>query len=293
MHEDSGDDKMKQVIINADDFGIHESINNGILAGHRHGAISSTTIIAAGEAFDHAIKLAAAAPALGIGVHLTLVSERSVASPEKVASLVDAEGRLPRLYPQFLKQLLQGSISLAHIRYELTAQIEKVLAAGIQPTHLDSHQHMHVVPGVIDIALDLAKRYGIRAIRIPDEPLFFFGGYRTSVGRFIGRGGLSALASLARRKAARKGLAVPQHFYGMLAGGHMIEQNLLAIMAQLPAGTSEIMMHPGADDAAMVQHYGWHFNWQAELAAVTGEKLKNQLAVQGIKLISFRELIHD
>ena len=284
---------MKQVIINADDFGIHESINNGILAGHRHGAISSTTIIAAGEAFEHAVQLAATAPALGIGVHLTLVSERSVASPEKVASLVDTEGRLPRLYPQFLKQLLQGSISLAHIRCELAAQIEKVLATGIQPTHLDSHQHMHVVPGVIDIVLDLAKQYGIRAMRIPDEPLFFFGGYQTSAGRFIGRGGLSVLASLARRKAVRQGLTVPQHFFGMLAGGHMIEENLLAIMAQLPMGTSEIMMHPGADDAAMVQQYGWYFNWQAELAAVTGEKMKNQLAVPGTKLISFRDLVHD
>ena len=284
---------MKQVIINADDFGIHESINNGILTGHRHGAISSTTIIAAGEAFDHAVQLAATAPTLGVGVHLTLVSERSVAAPEKVASLVDSEGRLPRLYPQFLKQLLQGSISLAHIRCELAAQIEKVLATGMQPTHLDSHQHMHVVPGVIDIVLDLAKQYGIKAMRIPDEPLFFFGGYRTSAGRFIGRGGLSVLASLARRKAARQGLIVPQHFYGMLAGGHMIEQNLLSIMTQLPAGTSEIMMHPGESDAAMVQHYGWHSNWQAELAAVTGKKLATQLAMPGMKLISFRELVHD
>ena len=284
---------MKRLIINADDFGIHEGINRGIIYGHSHGAITSTTIMAVGEAFDDAVKLAAAVPALGVGIHLTLVGERPVASPDDVPSLVDQEGRLPRFYPQFLRQLLQRSVSLQDVRTELTAQVERVLAAGINPTHLDSHQHMHVVPGIIDIVLDLANLYKIPAIRIPDEPFLFFGGFQATPGRFIGRGGLTALSRIARNKAVKRGIAVPRHFYGMLAGGFMIEKNLLAIIDTLPQGVTEIMMHPGDDDDAMMRHYGWQFSWQKELVAVTGQALQNRLAERGIELITFRELIDD
>lgn len=284
---------MKRVIINADDFGIHEGINRGIIYGHSHGAITSTTIMAVGDAFDHAVQLAAAVPSLGVGIHLTLVGERPVASPDQVPSLVDKEGCLPRFYPQFLRHLLQGKVSLADVRTELVAQVEKVIAAGIKPTHLDSHQHMHVVPGIVDITLDLAHHYRIPAIRIPDEPFFFFGGFEASPGRFVGRGGLTALARIARRKAAKRRIAAPQHFYGMLAGGFMIEKNLLAIINALPTGVSEIMMHPGDDDAAMTRHYGWQFSWQAELAAVTSPTSQQLLKEKGIELITFRELVHD
>ena len=283
----------KKIIINADDFGIHEAVNRGIVSGYGQGAISSTTIMAVGTSFDHAVALAADHPNLGIGVHLTLVGEYPVAAPNKVASLLDGEGRLPRLYPQFLRLLVQGAIQLAEVRYELEAQICKVVAAGVKPTHLDSHQHMHVVPGVIDIVIDLAKQFGIPALRIPDEPLFFFGGYPSTAGRFVGRGGLSTLARIARRKAKRRRLAMADHFYGMLAGGNMTEPHLLAIIDRLPTGVSEIMMHPGEDDSAMQHQYGWQYNWQAELSAVTGAKLKNRLNERNIELISFRELGND
>lgn len=284
---------MRKIIINADDFGIHQAVNRGIIYGHTCGHISSTTIMAVGRAFSEAAALAYDNPKLGVGIHLTLVGEQPVAEPHAIPSLVDGEGNLPALYPQFLKQLIQGRISLYDVRTELEAQIKKVLSAGIQPTHLDSHQHMHVVPGVIDIVLDLASQYSIKAVRIPDEPILFFGGYRSSPGRFIGRGGLSVLASFARRKARRQKLAAPDHFYGMLAGGFMTENRLLAIIDRLPPGISEIMMHPGDSDGEMTHSYGWQYSWQAELAAVTGEKLGHRLSEQGIEAISFRELAHE
>lgn len=282
---------MKQLIVNADDFGLHENINLGIIEGHTKGCITSTSIMAGAPAFSHAAALAAAHPELGVGVHLTLVGGGlPAAEPGRVASLIDSDGRLCSSYPVFLKKFCLANIRLEHVRQELTAQVKRVLAAGIAITHLDSHQHMHIVPGIIEIVIDIAKEFGIRAMRIPAEPLLFFGGFRPAAGRLIGRSGLSVLASLASLKAQRAGLAVPGHFYGMLAGGTMEEQLFVRIIDELPNGLSEIMVHPGLDDKTLNQVFTWEYHWQQELAAVTSPRVLKRLEQRQVKLVSFTHL---
>ncbi|MDF2873786.1 MAG: chbG [Sporomusa sp.] len=284
---------MKKLIVNADDFGLHENINLGIIAGHTTGCITSTTIMAGGPAFAHAAALAADYRTLGIGVHLTLVGGCPAAEPGQIPSLIDQEGLLCSKYPVFLRKICSAGIRLGDVHRELVAQVRKVLAAGIQVTHLDSHQHLHIVPGIIDIVIDIAREFNIRAIRIPAEPLLFFGGFRPSAGRIIGRSGLSVLAGLARLKARRARLVVPDHFYGMLAGGSMEKRLLNKIIDNLPEGTSEIMVHPGLDDAILNPVFTWDYHWQQELAAVTSPQVADCLKKNNIDLVSFAGLNKD
>lgn len=136
---------MKQLIINADDFGLHENINLGIIEGHTKGCITSTSLMAASPAYEHALNLAAKCPDLGIGVHLTLVGGRPLTDPKSIPSLVDNEGMLCESYPAFLKKFCLAAVSLADVRRELSAQVKKILSDGVCVTHLDSHQHMHIV----------------------------------------------------------------------------------------------------------------------------------------------------
>lgn len=281
---------MKQLIINADDFGLHSEINRGVIYGHASGCITSTSIMPGGEAFEDAVAQTAVHPNLGVGVHLTLVGAKPVAEPSRVPSLVDNEGRFTTQYPQFLARYLRGRVRLEEIREEFEAQINKTLAAGIPISHLDSHQHLHVLPGVIDIVLDIAARLNIKALRIPAEGITFLGGYPFTLARIISRSGLSSLAGMARRKAKRRGFAVPEHFFGMLAGGNLTEEYLLKMIDQLPDGTSEVMIHPGNDDAVLGSKFGWGYHWQSELAAVTSAEVHRRIADLNIKLVSFREL---
>jgi len=251
---------VKKLIINADDFGLHESVNLGIIQGHTTGFVTSTTIMANGNAFQHAVELAAANKELAIGVHLTLVGAKSVCAPEQVKSLVNSECSLASHYPQFLLRYIKGQISLLDISQELRAQVQKVVDAGIQITHLDSHQHMHIVPGIIEITMDIARKFGIKAVRIPAEPYFFKGGYPSSPMRFIARGGLTFLSQLAARKTKRNQLVMPNHFFGMLAGGNMREEYLLNIIENLPDGVSEIMMHTGSNNEIINTMYNWNLH---------------------------------
>ncbi len=223
---------LKRLIVNADDFGLHTLVNEGILEGHNHGCISSTSIMASGLAFDEAVLLAKQTPTLGVGVHLTLVgAEQTVCPPADIPSLVNDTGQLAASYGQFLPRYFSGQIRLAEISRELTAQIEKVLESGLPITHFDSHQHMHVVPGIDDIVIELARRYQVTAVRIPAEPYFFIGGFPWNLPRYIGRGGLTYLANRARRKYRKAGLITTNQFFGMLAGGTMLPQYFSRIIA--------------------------------------------------------------
>ena len=281
---------MKRLIVNADDFGLHAAVNRGIQAAHTDGIVTSASLMAGGAAFDEAVRIARQCPQLAVGVHLTLVAASPVLPAAEVPSLVDGAGCFYGSYPLFLKRFLRGKIRLAEVERELAAQIEQVRLAGIQPSHLDSHQHLHVLPGIGGIVLDLARRFSIRAIRIPAEPVTFVGATPPTLGRLVGRGGLTMLANLFRQHAAAAGIRTTDHFFGMLAGGQLTEAALLAILQQLPAGDTEVMTHPGLADPSLAAQYRWGYQWDLERQATATAAVRQMVTERQIQLISFREL---
>ncbi len=281
---------MKKLIVNADDFGRHISVNRAIIQGYETGCITSASLMPGGEAFDDAVAKAAAHPDLGIGVHLTLIGEKPVLDPAKIPSLVDEKGRLFQEYPQFLPRFLRSQIKLEDVRKELTAQMEKIAASGLPITHIDSHQHLHVLPGVIDIVLDLAEQHNITALRTPVVPLSFTGGYPQQFGQFIKRAGLVFLARLARAKARKRGFRIPDHFFGIVAGGSLREACMVDIVRNLPDGVSEVMVHPGDDDQVLGTECGWSHPFEEELEAVLSAQVLTLIREKGIQLVSFKEV---
>lgn len=281
---------MRGLIINADDFGRHLSVNRAIIQGHASGCITSASLMPSGVAFQDAIEKAASYPTLGVGVHLTLVGEKPIVDPAKIPSLVDRDGRLFKQHPQFLARFLQGQIKLSEVRAELTAQMEKVIDSGLAITHVDSHQHLHVLPGIIDIVLDITAKYNINAVRIPAVPLRFTGGYPYEVSQLIGRSGLLLLAKMAMHKAKKRGFHTPDHFFGIVAGGSMREECLLNVIKDLPNGVSEIMVHPGDDDITLHADCGWSHHYQEELTAVSSHQVAKLLKEHKITLMSFKDI---
>ena len=242
--------------------------------------------MAAGAAGEEAAELARSLPGLGIGVHLTLVAERPVLPPEKIPSLVGTDGRLLPDYTAFLQRLMRGGIRRREIYAECEAQISRVEGWGITPTHLDSHQHLHVFPGIRSICFALMRAHGIRRMRLPAEPFLFSPGH-APLARRLAKCALTSCARLARHEAKKQHVLMPDTFFGMTAGGHLVEQTLLSILKRLPAGTSEIMIHPGADAAALGRLYHWGYLWEDELAAAVSDKTMQLIRSQNIELISY------
>lgn len=282
---------MKQLIVNADDFGLHPLINAGIIKGHQEGFITSTSLMPSAPCWQEAVRLAKENPRLGIGVHLTLVGGvPSVLPKEQVSSLLDDDGLFLPDYVAFAKRYYSGAVKKAELEAELRAQLERALSCGVNITHIDSHQHTHVLPGINSLVLKLSNEYNIIRVRIPKEGYLFTGGFQTGVGRLIGRSGLSFCADMAALRADSLGLRHPQHFYGMLAGGHLNAQLIANVLRQLPEGVSEIMTHPGLDSAALGKAFSWQYHWREELDAYLDAGNKALLKELGIEPVSFAAL---
>ncbi len=248
-----------RLIVNADDLGYSRGINEAIVRCARQGFLRSATIMAGGEAFEHALALVRGVPHLGIGVHLTLTELRPVLPPAELPGLLNGAGALHAtartLYPLLaIKRTVRESL-----RRELSGQMEKVLAQGIHPTHVDSHKHLHALPVILDVVLEVAGRFGVRWIRNPfdDTPV-------SSVVRALHRRNRRAFRAQSRRALAirvfkplflarvrRAGMASPAHFYGVGLTG-LWHPNALAVLAShLRPGVSEVMFHPGDCDAEL------------------------------------------
>ena len=279
---------MKQIIVNADDFGRHELINRAVEQGVRAGVLRSATIMPGGAAFDDAAALALRCPKLGVGIHLTLVNGNPVLPPAEIPSLVTEAGMFADDHTAFTAGLLRGRVNLGEVRAELAAQLRRVEAAGIRLTHADSHQHMHVLPGVIDIVLDLCRTAGIPAMRAPRAPLF--AGHFGGIGQLIGRTGLALLARRAAAKAKQCGIRTPDHFAGIVAGEAVDTAALTAIAENLADGTTEVMLHPGTDNGVLARDCRWQHGFEAELAAVCAPAVRDALASAGAEIVNFRAL---
>ena len=282
---------MKNLIVNADDFGRHELINLAVERAFVKGCLKSATLMAGGAAFDDAVNIAKKNPGLGVGIHFTLANGNPILPREEIPSLVTAEGSFHADYVTFLKRYLSGKISLAEVRSELAAQLQKILNAGLTLTHFDSHQHLHHMPGIIQIALELAASENILAMRVADAKLF--DGELKNIGQVVGRVGLSSLAKFAAHKAHKKNIVTPEHFAGIVAGESVSENFMLKLIENLRGGTTEVMLHPGTDNKILQAFCQWEHDFETELAAVTSPRVLSALADKNISAINFGGLNHD
>jgi predicted glycoside hydrolase/deacetylase ChbG (UPF0249 family) len=245
--------------------------------------------MAVGSAFDQAVHLCRDIPTLDVGVHLTVVAEQPVL--KRKSSLIGKDGRFPGSAGAFLRGWLTGSIRQGDVEAEWSAQIERVLAHGIRVTHLDSHQHLHILPGLADLSLRMATRYRIPFVRVPvEEP---WGGQWTSlhgIKRIVGAAGLGVSWALARLAGARGTNGQALHFLGFHDGGRLDELRLQRLLLALrPGRTYELMCHPGlSPDEPDVQR--WAYRHKMEMHALTSPSIRSTIADRGIHLCSFAEL---
>jgi chitin disaccharide deacetylase len=289
---------MKRLIVNADDFGLTRGVNRGITRAFHDGILTSTTLMANGPAFEDAVEQARANPGLGVGCHLVLVGGCAVAAPRQAGSLVDRNGMLPGGLLALVTYLACGRVQLENIESEFRAQIERVRAAGIEPTHLDTHKHTHSHPKVMEALARVAREFGIRRVRKPFESPRNVLGMPRSPGNGRGSTRQRATAVAARtgapcfrRIVARYDLRTPDHFFGLGLTGHLAGPAVLRVLKALPEGTSELMCHPGlCDDELERIKTRLKHQREMELAGLLDPVVRNTARQQGIELISYKAL---
>jgi predicted glycoside hydrolase/deacetylase ChbG (UPF0249 family) len=287
---------VKNLIVNADDLGWTDGVNRGILEAFHNGIVTSTSLLANGAAFAGGVEGARSAPGLGVGVHLNLSNGRPVADQEIVTTLLNDDGEFTGGPESLLLRRARGGLSLAEVESEWDAQIQKIRDAGIEPTHLDGHKHVHMLPGLFEIALKLAKRHAIGAIRVSLEEstlrAALSSGAKQNSGVVMRQGvqarGLKLLARDAREQAEAAGISTADYFCGIAQTGELTREGVEQFVKSLPDGTTELMCHPGYADVALQKTpTRLQDSRQAELRILTDTGVRNLVASLGIRLIDY------
>ena len=275
-------DGRRRFIINADDFGISEGVNRGILAAHEAGSVTSASLLVNLPAFQHALRCAAGAPGLGVGLHFNLTAGSPVVPWERVRSLCDASTRAFLSLPRLIARALRGAIVPSEVATECTAQIARLAAARGAITHLDAHHHVHLLPGVWKPLRQAARQAGIECVRVPFENLSYT---LTRPAALAEQLGLRA----AYRLAGGNGEPRPvDHFRGSaLFARRDFRDRLLALLSEAGPGLTELMVHPGYSDAETAVWDSYTAARERELAALLDPTVLDRLTAGDLQLTHF------
>jgi len=284
----------RRLVVSGDDFGAAPEVNAAIIRAHRSGILTSTSLMVTGAAAAEAVGLAKEHPRLAVGLHLVLAQGRAAAPATKIPHLVTSGGT-------FGDQPIRAGLRYAwdyvarggvELRREIEAQLAAFASTGLPLAHLDGHLNMHLHPMVLPILLDLAPRYGIRAVRLSREDLGAALRYdaRHLARKFFEGVVFRTLAAYARPRLAGARIVTADRVYGMHQTGHIDERYLLALIGSLPEGVSEIYCHPSEVTPAALAPYQPGYDHAGELAALTSARVRAAVESGNVQLVSYAEL---
>jgi hopanoid biosynthesis associated protein HpnK len=294
---------VRKLIVNADDLGLTAGVNRAIIETHNGGVVSSATLMATGAAFDDAVTAARSAPNLSVGCHVVLVGGTPVSPPDAVDTLLAIRSAEPdKFYSSlsaFAARAMLGGFDRDQLVAEVTAQIRKIQAAGLQVTHLDTHKHAHIFPEILAALLRAARICGVRAIRNPFVPVKAmharqFKGRRDLWKRYGQVRMLHTFSGQFLQRTRRAGLVTPDGVVGVIETGSMESSGYSALLRQtlasLPEGTWELVCHPGYNDADLrAARTRLLDSREEERRLLTSTELRQFLEEQKIRVISYRE----
>ena len=279
-------------IINADDFGLSPGVNRGIVSAFREGVLTSTTMLVNLEHFEDAVRLARENPDLPVGIHLSLLWGKPVSPAADVSTLVASDGCFPRSLSTLAKRYFLGRLSLDHVKLEFRNQIRAFVDAGLKPTHVDTHKHVHCLSGILDGVISAAREFGIDKVRLPGEEPLRAGqdGRRMPRGSWTMEGKRRLIRFLcrgARDRLRAAGMRSTDHFAGIAHMASLNSDVLNRILSNLRVGTTEIMCHPGYVDEHARRYSSAPPHREAELASLKDPRVKDCIDAGSIRLIHY------
>jgi hopanoid biosynthesis associated protein HpnK len=270
----------RRLIVNADDFGCSESINEAVIRAHQDGILTTASLMVNETATEQAIQMARQHPGLGVGLHLALVCGRAALSPEKIPNLAGPNGQFSENPVGAGLKYFFSSKCRGQLRAEIGAQFERFHATGLPLDHVNGHLHMHLHPVVLGILMENAGQWGIRAMRLTRDR--FFLNARIASGQWAYRASHAMiyrmLSDWARPRLARKMIRHTNVVFGLMQNSRVDRAYIEKLLPRLPPGDSELYSHPSLDHS------------RNEYDALVNPAIRRQLQQNGIRLIRYQDL---
>ena len=279
------------LIITADDFGMHEAVNEAVSQASRAGVLTAASLMVGAPAAEDAVRRARELPRLRVGLHLVLADGCAVLPRQQIPDLVDENGRFGN------GMWLDGVryFALPSLRRQLEAEIRAQFAAfartGLVLDHVNAHKHFHLHPTLLQMILRVGREFGMTAVRVPREPLWCSSGSR--LGALAANAFLSPWVGLMKARLRAAGIACNDQVFGIAGTGQLDEEALLEILAKLPAGVTEIYLHPAVDTGVPVASTMSDYRHSAELAALLSSRVAAAITATGAARGGYRDVMRE
>ncbi|MDI9570012.1 MAG: hopanoid biosynthesis-associated protein HpnK [Pseudomonadota bacterium] len=284
---------MKALIITADDFGFSLAVNEAVEEAHRRGVLGTASLMVGAPAARDAVARAARLPGLKVGLHLVVAGAPPVLSPAEIPALVDPRGRLSsRLFRAGVDFYLRPAVR-AQLAREIRAQFEWFRGCGLALDHVNCHKHLHLHPTVFALIAEIGAAYGLKAVRLPREPL---SGFLPDLLREDGPRQLAATLLLRpwvrrlRGKIRASGLQSNDFILGMRDSGRMGLARVLRLLPRLPVGVTEMYFHPAVRSSPELSSEAPGACHAEEFAALMDPSFRRALDDLGVRRIGFSDL---
>jgi len=270
----------RRLIVNADDFGRSHSINEAVIRAHKEGILTCASLMVNEPAFKEAVELAKANPALGVGLHLTLLCGHCTLSPRQIPGLVNSNSEFTNSPGGAGFRYFFHSSLREQLRAEIHAQFERFRETGLPLDHVNGHLHLHLHPTVFGILMEAATQLRIERLRLTFDP--FWLNLKLASGHFFYRSVHASiyhlLSARARPVLQRRKIRHASHVFGLLQNARVNETYISRLLQCLPAGDSELYSHPSLDE------------FINEFQALVSPKVREMVQKLGIKLIRYQDL---
>jgi hopanoid biosynthesis associated protein HpnK len=278
------------LIVTADDFGLHEAVNEAVAKASAAGVLTAASLMVGAPASAAAVRRARELPELRVGLHLVMADGWAVLPRRLIPALVDQDGRFAnRLFVDGIRYL-----TLPKVRRQLEAEIRAQFAAfactGLLLDHVNAHKHFHLHPTLLNIIVRIGREFDMHAIRVPAEPLWF----ATRGAITAGAANAALLApwlALMKRRLRSARIAYNDRVFGVSRSGSMDEATLLAILARLPPGVNEIYLHPAMRTPSAITSATLKYRHADELDGLLSARVRNAVAATGAERGGYRDLI--
>lgn len=296
-----------RLILYNDDLGATYGLTNAVRDSFLNGTTTCASIRTNGVAFRYALE--EVLPTIGgleLGLHVNLTKGPPQAHVSRVPRLIDRKGYLKRSFLDYYRATPRDAELLRQIEIEIRAQFEKATSCGLKLNHVNGHQHVHMIPSVFDMTCRMMTDYGLKFIRIPSEPFFFYPGlgetrHMISNLNFLKSLILKRLTPPALYTLRRYGLSCVGCFVGILYTGRMNVRVVEKAVQKLKArriDVAEILFHPAdidherdlEDKGVRVPYYYYSEDRRAEKRTLFSPRLREFLREQRIQLVTHGEL---
>ena len=270
------------LIVTADDFGLHESVNQAVEQASRAGILNAASLMVTAHATKDAVRRARLLPNLCVGLHVVLADGWSTLDAQLIPEIADPTGRMHSDMFRKGVRFFFKSGARRQLEAEIRAQFAAFARTGLTLDHVNVHKHFHIHPTILNVLLEVGRDYGMPAVRVPDEP-FWFAVRSAGVLPGLAQALLSPWIALMKRRLHRARIFHNDRIFGIAGSGAMDEAGLLAILARLPPGVSEIYLHPATQSGSAITASMSHYRHAQELDALSSPRVRAALDAVAVR----------